>query len=88
MDTIAQLFYMNKSLVDTIRRNMSMHQLEYLDIADLKKYCREFFIEVSEQVYFYIEMRSFELTDRIYGVNMTRLKSHLDQQYPHLFKKP
>lgn len=81
MDTLATLFQQNKSLIETIRKNMSMHQLQYLDVADLRKYCREFFIEVSEQLYFYIQMRSFELTDNVYGINIARLKSHLDQQY-------
>jgi|JI6StandDraft_1071083.scaffolds.fasta_scaffold05293_7 hypothetical protein len=77
MDTLAQLFHTNRSLIDTIRRNMSTYQLEYLDVNDLKKYCREFFIDVSEQLYFYIQMRSFELTENVYGINITRVKGYI-----------
>lgn len=81
MDRLILLFRTNQSLIDTIRKNMTMHQLEFLDPADLKKYCREFFIDVSEQLHFYIQMRSFELTDNVYGINMARLRAYVEQQH-------
>ncbi len=34
-----------------------------------------------------MEMRSFELTDNVYGVSMRRLRTYLEQQYPMFGKK-
>jgi hypothetical protein len=60
---------------------MARNEVEFIQLSELMKYFKDYFIEVNENVYMYMELKSFELCDKLSGgINIAKLKEFIEGQ--------
>lgn len=65
-------------MIESIKKNIGKKLSEYIELPELRKYFRDYFVEVRDSLYGYMELKSYELCNKVHAINMIKLKDYVD----------